>query len=256
MKYYVVADVHGFFDELTVVLREAGFFEEKAERKLIICGDIFDRGDQPEEMQNFIVDLIEKGEVILIRGNHEDLMVELVDNIDYWMKNTVLFTHHYSNGTIDTLLKLTDTTLEEALLFPQKCANKMRQTPFFKVILPKMQDYFETENYIFVHGWIPCSVVGSHGADQKEYEYSENWRQADQIEWEGARWINGMAAANNGVTENGKTIVCGHYRCSYGHKVLEGKEEVDHSPYVAEGIIAIDATTVRSHKINCIVIED
>jgi len=41
MKYYVTADVHGFFSELKDALDEAGFFEDKEPHKLIICGDIF-----------------------------------------------------------------------------------------------------------------------------------------------------------------------------------------------------------------------
>ena len=44
MKYYVVADVHGFFTELKSVLTEKGFFEDIEPHKLIICGDLLDRG--------------------------------------------------------------------------------------------------------------------------------------------------------------------------------------------------------------------
>ena len=76
MKYYVVADVHGFFDELKLALTEKGFFTDTEPHKLIVCGDLFDRGKQATELQEFILDLLAKDEVILIRGNHEDLMLE------------------------------------------------------------------------------------------------------------------------------------------------------------------------------------
>lgn len=46
MKYYVVADVHGFFDELKFALTEKGFFTDTEQHKLIVCGDLFDRGKQ------------------------------------------------------------------------------------------------------------------------------------------------------------------------------------------------------------------
>lgn len=78
MKYYVVADVHGFFDELKFALTEKGFFTDTEQHKLIVCGDLFDRGKQAAELQEFILDLLAKDEVILIRGNHEDLMLELL----------------------------------------------------------------------------------------------------------------------------------------------------------------------------------
>ena len=73
MRYYVTADVHGFFSELKAALNNAGFFEDKEPHKLIICGDLFDRGNEAVQLQKFILDLMERDEVILIRGNHEDL---------------------------------------------------------------------------------------------------------------------------------------------------------------------------------------
>ena len=59
----------------------------------------------------------------------------------------------------------------------------------------------------------------------------------------------------------GKTIVCGHWHCSFGHCHYKGDGgEFDHSPnfnpYYDEGIIALDACTSTSGKVNCIVIEE
>ena len=44
MKYYVTADVHGYFTELKTALAEQGFFEDTEPHKLVICGDLYDRG--------------------------------------------------------------------------------------------------------------------------------------------------------------------------------------------------------------------
>ena len=79
MKYYVVADIHGFFDALITTLDQNGFFNDTEPHKLIICGDLFDRGKQAFELQEFVLDLLAKDEVIFIRGNHEDLAVEMMD---------------------------------------------------------------------------------------------------------------------------------------------------------------------------------
>lgn len=78
MRYYVVSDVHGFFSEMKAALDEKGFFEDKEPHKLVVCGDLFDRGTEALQLQEFILDLISKDEVILIRGNHEDLLMELL----------------------------------------------------------------------------------------------------------------------------------------------------------------------------------
>ena len=74
MKYYVVADVHGFCSILKDALNEKGFFNDEEPHKLIVCGDLFDRGGEAIEIQNFILELLEKDEVILIKGNHEELL--------------------------------------------------------------------------------------------------------------------------------------------------------------------------------------
>ena len=63
------------------------------------------------------------------------------------------------------------------------------------------------------------------------------------------------------VTEDGKTIVCGHWHASYGHSVMEGKgsefgPDADFSPFYGQGVIALDACTAVSGFVNCIVIED
>ena len=72
---------------------------------------------------------------------------------------------------------------------------------------------------------------------------------------------SGPDAAKAGVLEEGKTIVCGHWHCSYGHSNFEGKgsefgEDADFSPYYANGIIALDACTGHSGRGNMIVLED
>ena len=260
MRYYVVADVHGFYTELIAALTDKGFFEDKEPHKIIVCGDLFDRGPESKELQEFIVELLDKDDVVLIRGNHEDLAIELVKNIHKWMAPTILFTHHWSNGTVDTILKLTGMTLTEANNNPTKCAEEAENTPFFKRIIPAMVDYFETNNFIFVHGWIPCDALG-YGGKADTFYYKDNWREVDETEWNYARWYNGMEAARQGVIEPNKTIVCGHWHCSYGHSKINGLgdergEDANYTPYFGNGIIAIDACTVLSNKINCIVIDD
>ena len=44
MRYYVASDIHGFFGCFTKALEEKGYFSDRDEHKLIILGDLFDRG--------------------------------------------------------------------------------------------------------------------------------------------------------------------------------------------------------------------
>ena len=259
MRYYVVSDVHSFYDELISALTEKGFFEDNEPHKLIVCGDLFDRGSQSKQLQEFIMDLIAKDEIILIRGNHEDLILNLIENAEFNFGRGIDYTHHWSNGTVRTVMDLTDMDVFHDDY--KDIVNKLCATPYIKNIIPKTVDYYETEHYIFVHGWIPC--VKQRGWWKDIYFPMENWREANTKMWEEARWINGMYAHSLDIKEAGKTIVCGHWHASWGHYYLEHDDEEDineeaitDEPYYAEGIIAIDACTVRSGKVNCIVLND
>lgn len=257
MKYYVVTDVHGFCSILKKSLQKQGFFSVEGPKKLVIGGDLFDRGKEAVELQKFILELMERDEVILVKGNHEKL---LVDMLNFWHRETYLQVHHHSNGTVDTVLQLTNSKLSDLYNNPSAVYHKMKETAFMQKILPTMVDYFETKNYIFVHGWIPCYTLGE-GRHVEKFFYNEDWRNASKEEWDMCRWYNGMEAARQGVIEPNKTIVCGHWHTSYGHAKIEGKgsefgKDADFSPYKAKGIIAIDGCTVLSGKVNVVVLED
>lgn len=260
MKYYVVSDVHGFYTELIDALTEKGFFEDKEEHKLIVCGDLFDRGIEAEKLQSFIAELLEKDKVVLVRGNHEDLALDFVDNYKRWLNSSILYTHHWKNGTVKTMLELTKMDLIEACDNPIKFFTKAINTPYFTKIIPSMKNYFETDKYIFVHGWIVCDALG-YGGRPNTFIYKDNWREGDNADWKFARWFNGMEAARQGVIELDKTIICGHWHTSFGHSKIEGKGEefgkdADFSPYYNKGIIAIDGCIALTRKVNVIVIND
>lgn len=199
---------------------------------------------------------MDKNEIVLIRGNHEDLMMDLLYG---WDKRSYLLSHHRSNKTVDSVLQLTDS---HYILDDNKdeVKEKLSNTPFIQKIIPAMVNYYETNKYIFVHGWIPCNKFRENRYCDR-YEAINDWRNASPEDWYFARWTNGMEAWNAGVKEQDKTIVCGHWNCSYGHSVLEHKgsqydEDADHSPFYGDGIIAIDACTPLSKKINCLVLVD
>ena len=154
----------------------------------------------------------------------------------------------------DTALQLTGFDPVMASIRHYDFADAAKDTPFYKEIIPAMLDYFETEHYVFTHGWIP-SIPNR----DKSYSYISSWREADREQWNQARWFNGMDAAQ--TADENKTIVCGHWHTSYGHSKYEHKgtefgEDADFSPYYGPGIIAIDACTAFSGKVNCLVIED
>ena len=217
---------------------------------MVICGDLFDRGRQPIELIRYLNHEVPRK--ILIRGNHEDLFEDMCRRGEPWM-------HDYSNGTCQTAFDLTGAN--EPISFERRASIALTKvTP----LLNQMVDYYETEHYIFVHGWIPCWDRGaSKYVMENAFIYNSEWRGLSTRDWKQARWRNGIDCAKHGIIEPNKTIICGHWHCSYGHWLDNPDkysssigEDSNFEPYYADGIIAIDACTAYSGKVNCIVIDD
>lgn len=248
MKYYVASDIHGFFSEFQHALDQAGYFTETEPHKLIILGDLFDRGQEALELQSFILSLMEHDSVILIRGNHEDMYLDLV-TIDEGNP----LGHHIHNGTYNTAIQLTGFDPTMATIRHYDFAEAAQETPLYQQIIPAMRNYYETRNYVFVHAWIPCI------RDKNGYSYYVDWRNASENEWAKSRWYNGIEASTTACED--KTIVCGHWHTSYGHSRLAGNgsefgDDAIFTPYIGAGIIAIDACTARSGFVNILILDD
>jgi serine/threonine protein phosphatase 1 len=255
MKIFAVSDIHSFFTPLKKELDKKGFEANNPEHLLVVCGDVFDRGSESREVYEYLNGLTN---VILVKGNHESLMEEV------WSRGYTLG-HDCQNGTAQTIM---DLFVSNPNLEPYdyiKVSEKILR-PFFS----KFVNYFETKNYIFVHGWIPCEK--SECASKPWYlqnkllEYNPYWRNCNDVEWEAARWINGIKAGYaNSIIEPGKTVVCGHWHCSYGHMLKSAKtnnwisefgEDAIWVPFEAEGVLAIDRCTAHTGEVNVVVLED
>ena len=256
MSYILVSDIHGFCSELMRAIAPVMGKDDV----LVVLGDILDRGKEAKATVAFLMRLLSEGRLILIRGNHEDLFLDCLRDIEngriYWAASA---SHHLTNGTFDTLLQLTDMTVEQALDDPMELVRRAKESDYYKTLIPACRDYVEIDNYILVHGWIPAMVDG--WGRYARYFYDPYWRDATAEEWRLARWFNGMELAHfHKIREDGKVIVCGHWHTSYGHSVINGRgdefgENADHSPYFGPGIMAIDGSTARTGKVNCVVIE-
>ena len=182
-----------------------------------------------------------------------------MDLLNDWENGSYLRKFNHDNGTIDTICQLIGLDLGQLILSPKRAKNAFSQKPYIRTLIPNMVDYFETESYIFTHGWILCWFIKNDSF--MTYIPFAEWRTAPKPMWAGARWRNGMEAAHYGIIEPSKTIVCGHWNTSFGHCHYEhdGGEfdnTLNFSPHYGEGVIALDACTPISGKVNCIVVEE
>ena len=231
MKYFVVSDVHGYSSVLQSSLISSGFISNNDDHLLVLCGDCFDRGSQNKELYDWLKKISNK---IIIRGNHEEMLMDAI-------KRGYINAADMYNGT--------ETTIED-LFGADSIDNRGRiaisdwQKRRIMEYLSQTVDYYETQNYVFVHGWLP-----------KTNRISNDWRTASFSEWSDARWQGWLDHYDKYKVTN-KTIVCGHRASRYASRIDPSRDADDCSPYYGKHFIAIDANTVKSQMINILVIED
>lgn len=216
MKLFVVSDIHGYADLLKKSLSDAGYDSSNKDHLLVCCGDLFDRGTQNLEVLKFFESIDRK---VVVKGNHEERLQETIDT-------GCLDEHDYTNGTVNTIQEFFGkySVFNDKVDFSGKTSMVNRISEF----VGEMRDYFETEHYIFLHGWLP----------------NENGRNASKRQWYISRWtwwLKGIDMTGNKET---KTIVCGHFPTLNSEILFD------------DGFIAIDAGTDSRKKVNVLVIDD
>lgn len=252
-KYFVTSDIHSFFSEFILSLKNKGFDINNENHIIIICGDLFDRGKESKKLLDFVYDLLLKKRIILIKGNHEILLKNIIKNIN------IDITDIY-NGTAKTLADLQyphPMSLYDVEMYTYDAVKNYDKKLDF--ILDSLVNYYELGKYIFVHGWIPDS-------DEPLSKISDS-------EWEKATWYNGIEKYFENKVINNKIIVCGHWHTSYGWvrknnkniekektineiKKLEFDENSNFDIFYEPGLIALDACTAFTNKVNILVLED
>lgn len=240
-RLFVVSDIHGHYTLLKKALDDAGFDENNDNHIFVCCGDLFDRGRENRKVYDFIRRLKRR---VLIRGNHDERLKEIIEE-----KQIRFFDIH--NGT--------DITVAE--FFGNGCINAFGEIEFpehgkmvgnLRRFISSMLDFYETERYVFVHGWIP---VESETEEKMVYPL-EDWRCADAKAWHHARFLEWQQLYGTEAMLPEKTIICGHRPTRFGNMFDPARNPDDSSIFYGKGMIAIDAGTVRSRRINVLVLED
>lgn len=249
-RYFITSDVHGFFNELMVALNSKGFDVNNSDHKLIVLGDLFDRGPDNRKVYEFVKSLGDR--FIYVRGNHEDLLGECIREI---VSGREVSEHHWHNKTVDTIAEFTQMNTNAFRGFVRW--ENVNQTtwevmkPILDWIDEKSVDCYELNDNVFVHGWIPST-------------FRKNWTKEN---WQRARWYNGMEMWKNGYCLEDKIIWCGHWCCSYGWSRIRQKYkefppknrkewEKSFQPFVDDGIIALDSCVSYSGFLNCVVYDE
>lgn len=284
MKYFVISDVHSFYTPMVRDLTRSGFELDNPEHILIVCGDVFDRGLETIEVYNFLRN-IPKKRCILIRGNHEELYFKL-------LKKKYPEEFDFSNGTVKTFLQIAkeDPSIEYDLRVGHfihygsyyefeeidsvcqdiwnRVKQKVNESEITKWLKSKQWiNYYELDKFIFVHSFIPLNFSGDRGLNEdyciyygwtQYFTFNPDWRSSPKSEWAKAAWGKPMTFFDAGLfdkeKENGKILVCGHYRCSEFNTHYLGI--MGNDIYCGPNLIAIDPTVVLSDQVNVLVIDN
>lgn len=247
MKLFCCSDLHSYYTATKRALDDAGFDKNNPEHWLVVCGDCFDRGSESEELLHYLMTL---ERTILVKGNHDILLEECC-------MREFPYSYDISNGTKRTISDIGDEGM--GYPFDTCCERTWNKTAAYRASLV---NYFETENYIFVHSWIPITVDYDFDTAKRTFHYKEDWRMATRSDWEEAMWVNPFESAEAGLNKTGKTIVFGHWHCSRGWAKAEGRSEFGDDArwdtYInkEQNIIGLDTCTAHTGKVNVLVLED
>ncbi len=167
---------------------------------------MFDRGNESLKIYDFIKSL-PKERRILIRGNHEYLFIDS-------LSKAVPDFYDHTNGTVRTLNDLADNIYSN--WYDLVLDKKLEEIKKW-ILSDEWIDYYETNNYIFTHAFIPLNIhQNSYSKHMYNVEvsfltYKEKWRDSTPKEFENATWGCPWKLAKAGLNKTGKIIVCGHW---------------------------------------------
>ena len=156
MRTLVIGDIHGGLRALHQILERAKVTKKDT---LIFLGDYVDGWSQSPQVLDFIIDLKTKQNCICIRGNHDDLLLEWLDE----SKDNLLW---YKHGGEATVLAYESVSAE----------TKVKHIEFLKSL---DNYYLDSKRRLFVH----AGFTNMNGVD---FEYFPGLFYWDRTLWETA----------------------------------------------------------------------
>lgn len=153
-RVYAIGDIHGRYDLFRDILKKIVAHWETAPNtfskiKIVLLGDLIDRGPESAHCLEFAYQLVTKSDVILIKGNHEDLLLKSIEGHavaqEIWLANGGLaFLADYG---VDP-----PQAREDSFDFAERLS---RAVPSHLIeLLKQAQLTFTSGDYLFVHAGI------------------------------------------------------------------------------------------------------
>lgn len=217
----MISDIHGCIEQLDALLKEVEY--DSSTDQLILLGDYVDRGPRSREVVERVIDLVETHHAVALRGNHDQRLVDLIQNNSAEIKKK--FMEHGGRQTLESYLdhELIEESFEDAVIHIHR--KYKRHIEFLK----NLPLYYEDQAHIYVHAGINPKY--NHWKEQPDHDFM-------YIKSE-------FHLAKLGME---KTIVFGHTRAVELHNTPD--------VWFSDGKIAIDGGCAYGMQLNCLIYEN
>ncbi|WP_008824422.1 metallophosphoesterase [Haloplasma contractile] len=231
MKYFSVSDIHGCYKELREALSEAGFDPNNKNHKLIVCGDLFDRGDEHVNVYYYLKELVNKDRAIVIKGNHELFFKDLIYGEERSHRSINFNIKHNGFGkTLSDFTGIPEAELTQYSITELATAFNKRHPGFLNWI-HELQFYYETESYVFTHAGIDIDT--------------DDWKTGN---WEKQVWQDLRIYQHFNLHDVGfdKKLVMGHYPTHHFDANNEIYKHPDHQKiFIDGGCVYFEESTIN-----------
>lgn len=222
-KLFVVGDVHGQITMLKELLKNWNPREEQ----LLFLGDLGDRGENSKAVFELAYKLVQEGQAIVIKGNHDEMLENFLENP---AEHMMLYYMNGGGSTVDSLLG--QQTEKNDFV---KNAKEIREIyPWLLPFLKSMPLYHEWGDYLFVHAGVNLEL--------------EDWRDSKPRDFV---WIRDDGFYNNPNTTD-KTIIFGHTVTATLHNSMSNFDIWESG----DGLIGMDGGAVYGGKMHALVVSE
>lgn len=184
-RIIAIGDIHGCSVALRILLDAIAPTQEDT---IVSLGDLVDRGPNSKAVIEMLLEMRDKCNLVLIQGNHEDMMLEVVKQVEppqEWLKH----------GGVSTLDSYGFTG--ELSVIPQEHIDFIQTGRLF----------YETENHFFVHGNYDPNV-----SFEEQDEEILKWRSLIQ-DTPGPHMSGKKAIVGHTPDKSGEVFDIGHLMC-------------------------------------------
>jgi len=154
MRTLVIGDIHSGLQALKQVLQRA---KVTTEDTLIFLGDYVDGWSEAAETVNFLLELDQTHQCILLRGNHDELCLDWLEKKEH----NPLWLQHGGEATTNSYAKVSEATIKRHIQFYKGLKNY----------------HLDTQNRLFLH----AGFTNLKGIEQEYFSKTFYW---DRTLWE------------------------------------------------------------------------